>query len=207
MSLKVYMTPKSVYTFFLENKRHLSENAILLMENEDTKYKIYLTEQDDFPYICVCKGDGQFEFKEYATDAKDCVDTIKQAFETYLRPVTVITDIIHEPEEEDDDDDVDMDEAAKQDEAYIRDSELTDALCDFLAVLTQENGANVDGTEILDDYGFDLLDCILGEICVMLANEYDIAIYRPMFVTDSDNGAEVFVEYPYNEYDLSDADM
>lgn len=205
MSLKVYMNPKEVYRFFLENEQHLSDNAILIMENEETKYKIYLTEEHGYPYICVCKGDGPFEFEEYAVDEKDCVGTIKQAFETYLRPVTVITDIIPPPEK-DDEDDVDMDEAALLDEMYIRDDELRTALCDFLAILTQENSSVGDGLEMLDEYGADTLDDILAAICVLLADDFGLPVYRPMFIEDPDGGGEYYVEYPYNEYDFTEVE-
>ena len=65
---------------------------------------------------------------------------------------------------------------------YERNDELSLAMADFLAIALQE-GDN-DGTNILEAYGYEVVDEILDGFLKELSEDYGFHIYRPMIVTE-----------------------
>ena len=135
---------------------------------------------------------------------KEDPDTSALSFYTrYLFPV-MITDDKYIPEDvpdngEDDETWMDMEDAM-----YERNDELGLAMADFLAIALQE-GDN-DGTNILEAYGYEVVDEILDGFLKELSEDYGFHIYRPMIVTEKESGCEVFTEFPYDEYDIDGVD-
>lgn len=198
MGVDIHVPADAVWEFFQESKNRLSNEMVLIAENTDTEYAVYLTEENDLPVLAVAKGDEKTEYKEPCVSEDDCATVAKKFYTRYLFPV-MITDGKYVPEDipdEEDDDETWMD---MEDIMYERNDELRLAMADFLAIVLQE-GDN-DGTNVLEAYGYEAVDEILDGVLKELSDDYGFRIYRPMIVTE-ESGCEVFTEFPYDEYDI-----
>lgn len=202
MGVQIYVPADEVWGFFQTNRKRLDGEMVLIAENTDTEYAVYLTAENDLPVLAVAKGNEKTEYKEPCVSEEDCTTVSKKFFARYLFPV-MITDgkyIQDDVPDEKSERETWMD---MEDTMYEREDELRLAMADFLAIALQE-GDN-DGTNILELYGGDVVEEILDEFLKTLSDEYSFQIYRPMIVTDSD-GYEVFTEFPYSEYDIDGLD-
>ena len=199
MGVHIHIPADAVWGFFQESRKRLNKEMVLIAENTDTEYAVYLTEENDLPVLAVAKGDEKTEYKEHCVSEDDCTMVAKKFYTRYLFPV-MITDDKYIPEDvpdngEDDETWMDMEDAM-----YERNDELSLAMADFLAIALQE-GDN-DGTNILEAYGYEVVDEILDGF----SEDYGFHIYRPMIVTEKESGCEVFTEFPYDEYDIDGVD-
>lgn len=202
MGTKIHIPADEVWSFFQKNKDRLSEEMVVIAENTDTEYAVYLTEEDDYPLFAVCKGGSDSEYEEGAISQQDCTDTAKQCYRRYLFPVVVTSEkTSDEPWEEDDVDTITA--QMMEDAVYEREDELMLAMGDFLQVVLQEGS---DGSEVIDTYGMDFINELLDHILSYIASDCGLPVYRPTFLTD-ELGNEDYVEYPYNEEeeDLADS--
>lgn len=203
MGVHIHVPADAVWGFFQESRKRLNKEMVLIAENTDTEYAVYLTEENDLPVLAVAKGDEKIEYKEHCVSEDDCTTVAKKFYTRYLFPV-MITDDKYIPEDvpdgvEDDGTWMDMEDAM-----YERNDELSLAMADFLAIALQE-GDN-DGTNILEAYGYEVVDEILDGFLKELSENYGFHIYRPMIVTEKESGCEVFTEFPYDEYDIDGVD-
>ena len=199
MGVHIHIPADAVWGFFQESRKRLNKEMVLIAENTDTEYAVYLTEENDLPVLAVAKT----EYKEHCVSEDDCTTVAKKFYTRYLFPV-MITDDKYIPEDvpdngEDDETWMDMEDAM-----YERNDELSLAMADFLAIALQE-GDN-DGTNILEAYGYEVVDEILDGFLKELSEDYGFHIYRPMIVTEKESGCEVFTEFPYDEYDIDGVD-
>ena len=200
MGVQVHVPADAVWEFFQTNRKRLNDEMVLIAENTDTEYAVYLTAENDLPVLAAAKGDGKTEYKETCVSNEDCVMVVRKFFTRYLFPVVIKNDK-YIPDNAPKDDKADATETWMdvEDAMYERDDELRLALMDFLGVtLKIGDEDDVEAAELCD---VDIIDEILDEFLKMLADEYGFEIYRPMMVTSND-GYEVFTEFPYNEYDL-----
>ena len=202
MGVHIHIPADAVWGFFQESRKRLNKEMVLIAENTDTEYAVYLTEENDLPVLAVAKGDEKTEHKEHCVSEDDCTTVAKKFYTRYLFPV-MITDDKYIPEDVPDDgeDETWMD---MEDAMYERNDELSLAMADFLAIALQE-GDN-DGTNILETYGYEVVDEILDGFLKELSENYGFHIYRPMIVTEKESGCEVFTEFPYDEYDIDGVD-
>ena len=201
MGVKIHIPADQVWTFFYKNKKRFAEELVEIAANEETKYAVYLTEDDGYPMFSVCYGDDEPEYEEGAITQNDCTETAKRVFAKYLFPVTV-TDgrMLTKADPMEPEDDEEYSEQYKLDEIYERDDELLLALCDFLQVVLEEG---TEGAELFDTYGEDTINDILDHFLEYLADEhYFTMIRRPSFITDPETDEEYYTEYPY-AYDPS----
>lgn len=200
MGVIIHIEPEEIWQFFQKNKKRLKKEMVLIAENEDTGYALYLTEEDGLPLFSVCKDDNDPEYEEGAINEKDCTDTAKQCCVKYLRPVVVHSKkYASSPEYEDDDYWCDTPSKKEQDELIEnRELELLFAMGDFLMAATNDNTC-ADGSDYVDTYGADLVMDVLDYFLQTLAEDYGLLVYRPTMVDDDDTGEEVLVEYPYND--------
>lgn len=205
MGVKIYIPAADVWSFFENNRKRLSEEMVIIAENTETEYTVYLTEENEYPLFVVCKGDEDAEYDEGAISQKDCEDTAQRCFLRYLYPVTVTACKKSIPFEEDDDDlTEDFTKQEMEDAMYEREDELAMAMGDFLQVVLQEG---VDGTDVVDSYGLDLINEVLEHTLQHIAEFYGFPVYRPTLIVN-DLGEEEYVDYPYNDEepeDLSDS--
>ncbi len=190
MGAEVYIQANDVWKFFQDNKKRLSREMVIVAENTDSDYAVYLSEEGDLPVLSVCRGNNDAEYEEYILNESDCAPSTKRLFIQYLLPVTVIDNSAEEPPKE-------QSRQYKEDLSYERRDELTLALCEFLSVVFED--ALDDSTGILDLYGEPLITEILESFLEYLAQEQCFPIYYPMLITDMETGSEEFVEYPFND--------
>lgn len=205
MGVHIHIPADAVWGFFQESRKRLNKEMVLIAENTDTEYAVYLTEENDLPVLAVAKGDEKTEYKEHCVSEDDCTTVAKKFYTRYLFPV-MITDGKYIPEDVPDETEEDGDETwmDMEDTMYERNDELRLAMADFLAIALQE-GDN-DGTNILEAYGYEAVDEILDGFLKELSDNYGFHIYRPMIVTEKESGCEVFTEFPYDEYDIDGVD-
>ncbi len=198
--VQIYIPADDVWSFFQSNIDRLKEEMVIIAENEDTEYTVYLTEDKGYPSFAVCKGDSKPEYEEGAISETDCTETAKRCFVRYLFPVVVNYEKGYPKGVWDDDDDIEAEEDLTkqdmQDRVYEREDELQLALCDFLAVALNLDG---DPVELIEgEYGMPLINDILDYFLEYLGFEHCLEIYRPMFLTDDETGSEIYTEYPYD---------
>lgn len=200
MDIIIHIEPENIWQFFQKNKKRLKKEMVLIAENEDTEYALYLTEDDGLPLFSVCKGDGEPEYEEGAVNEKDCANTVKQCCAKYLMPVTVRSRRRYDGALEcDDDNDVPFSSKQEQEEIIEnREWELLFAMADFLMTVTKDDTCS-DGSDYVDTHGADVVQDILDELLPVLAEEHGLAVYRPTMMDDEETCEEVFVEYPYND--------
>lgn len=194
MGVKIHVPADKVWTFFKENKDRLSEEMVVIAENTDTEYAVYLTEEDGFPLFVVCKGASDSEYEEGAINPSDCEETVKRCCLRYLFPIVVTA---NETAKEMDGADSDLEDLTMQemeDTIYEREDELMLAMGDFLQVVFQECN---DGADVIDTYGMDLVGEILEDVLMCIAKDYGLPVYRPTFLTD-EFGEEIYTEFPYD---------
>lgn len=196
MSVKIYVPTGDVWSFFQSNIERLQNEMVVIAENDDTEYAVYLTEDKGYPSFSVCKGEGKAEYEEGAISEHDCEDTAKRCYVKYLLPV-VVTNEKGFPKSsptkfEEEDDTTHQD---RMDNIYVREDELRLAMCDFLKVALS---LECDPAEILTECGSELVTDVLDSVLEYIGMELCLEVYRPMFVTDADTGCEIYTEYPYD---------
>lgn len=199
MGVKIHIQPQDVWDFFNKNIKRLSDEMVVIAENTETEYTVYLTEEDGYPLFVVCQGDDDPEYDEGAISPKDCENTAQRCFTRYLYPVTVTSEKYSIPFDQDDDD-AESTKMEMEDAVYEREDELLYAMGDFLQTVLQEG---VDGSDVVDTLGLDVVNDILDTTLQYIAETYDLPVYRPTFVTD-ENGNEEYVRYPYNVEEFED---
>lgn len=197
MSVIIHIEPESIWNFFQNNQNRLKKEMVLIAENEETEYSLYLTEENGLPMFSVCKGDDEPEYEEGAINEKDCIDTAKQCCVKYLMPVTVRSAKKYGGSwYEDNEEFSSRDE--QQEIIENREWELLFAMADFIMTAIKDDTCS-DGSDYIDTYGANEVLDILEDLLNKLAEEYGFHVYRPMMVEDEDTGKELFVEYPYND--------
>lgn len=154
MGVKIYIPAADVWSFFKNNETQLSEKMVVIAENTETEYTVYLTEESGYPQFVVCHGDDDAEYDEGAISQKDCEDTAQRCFLRYLYPITVTSTKYSTPFDEDDGPEDEPTKQEMEDAMYEREDELAIAMGDFLQVALQDG---VDGTDVVDTYGLELL--------------------------------------------------
>lgn len=195
MGASIHLRPENIWQFFQNNKKRLSEEMVVIAENDETEYAVYLTEEDGLPHFCVCKGGGAPEYEEGAINEQDCTDTAKKCCVQYLFPVTVTSRCGKLYAFDEDGDITDFDGLDQEDIICQREDDLLFALYDFLNVVLQSDDGDTDTAEIFDQ---ESLEGILDSILESLSTDFGLPIYRPMMVED-EAGGEVYTEYPYGE--------
>ena len=150
MGVHIYVAANTVWAFFQSHKDRLSKEMVVIAENKDTEYAVYLTEDNALPLFSVCKGDAKPEYEECVLTETGCNEAAKRLYAQYLFPVMIVDGKkcpLELPEEEPED----LTRQDMEDAQYERKDELSLALCDFLSVALQESIDN--SPEIMDTYG------------------------------------------------------
>ena len=72
--------------FFQSHKDRLSKEMVVIAENKDTEYAVYLTEDNALPLFSVCKGDAKPEYEECVLTETGCNEAAKRLYAQYLFP-------------------------------------------------------------------------------------------------------------------------
>ena len=203
MGVKIYIPAADVWSFFENNKKRLSEEMVIIAENTEIEYAVYLTEENGYPLFVVCQGSNDAEYNEGAISQKDCEDTAQRCFLRYLYPVTVTSTKNRISSDNDLDDECIKQEM--EETMYEREDELTMAMDDFLQVALCGDSAG--GSDLVGTYDPELINDVLEHTLQYIAESYKLPVYRPTFIVN-DLGEDEYIEYPYNvekPKDLSDS--
>lgn len=202
-NVQVFVPANELWGFYTQNKKRCQEEMVLIAENTETGYAVYMTDDDGTLMFSVCKGDKEPEYEEYVMDDGDCEKTAKKLFMRYLIPFTVIDGkavVSGGAVEDADDAELSLSRQDMEDEIYEREDALDFAIKDFLAVVLQEP----DGETVSVEFGEAFIQEVLHHILEYLTNDHCIKIFRPMFFTDDDTGSEIYSQFPYEEYTFSE---
>lgn len=191
MSVKVYVDQHEIWEFFASSLSRMSEEMVLIAENEETSYAVYLTEDSGYPMLVVARGDAEPEYSEPCVSDDDCVAVSKKLFKRYLVPVVVSSEMVV---------DTDPNEETMQEDdiMYERDDELIMAMSDFLSVAVSDANQGAED-DVIDMYGTGFVEEVLDHVLQYLTSEHRLRIYRPTMMTDPETGETVLTEYPYEE--------
>lgn len=206
MGVNIHVKPTEVWKFFDLNKSRLANEMVAIAENEETEHAVYLTEEKGLPLLSVYR-DNQKLYEEGAVSEDDCTETAKKLYVKYLFPVVIDASskaaTFDKPKYNygiDEDDDLPDDtRQEREDEMYEREDALLQATYDFLEVFLSTDRDDIDVF-----FGEDVIPDFIDNICEMLATEYGVSVYRPMFITDPETGSEIYTEYPYLDIDDED---
>lgn len=197
-NVKIYVPVAELWSFYLQNIGRCRKEMVLIAENTDTEYAVYMTDDDGTLMFSVCKGDDQPEYEEYALNDDDCVSTAKKMMLRYLIPVSFVDGRVVMPDNlpeglEDEDDELGLTRQDMEDEMYEREDELDLAIKDFLATVLQEP----DTDRLIANYQQDFIDEVLDDFLRILAKDYCCEIFRPMFIEDAETKCEIYTQFPY----------
>lgn len=212
--MKIYIGVTEAWNFYVQNRKRLTEEEVLVAGDERGDCWIYLTDCEGHPRflveVCGVSEAVRDTFSEPSTE-----QTLKWLFAKYLFPFVIRDEpeeedtseeqeIVSEEQQETDDDTTDED-AEEEDEEDLfemidaREEEIYSAFTDFLkALVIQGDLAYVE--DLTAGELSDALDQVLEDITFHTG----IPVYRPTFVTDEDTGEDRFVEYPYEDTDLDE---
>ena len=90
MRAHIYVAANTVWAFFQSHKDRLSKEMVVIAENKDTEYAVYLTEDNALPLFSVCKGDAKPEYEECVLTETGCNEAAKRLYAQYLFPVMIV---------------------------------------------------------------------------------------------------------------------
>lgn len=189
--VKIYVPCRGLWKFYLSNRLRCRESYVLVAENQDIGYGVYLTEEDCLLVLYVFLGEN--DRPEFRAEIPDEVSAEAIAGKTYLAFLGAEDE---EPEEEEPEDELEIepDEISEDDEIYAREDELLQASGDFLAAVLRM----YDGEAVKEAYGETLIEEFLEQALLTISEDFGLPIYRPTHLED-ENGESVYVEYPYGE--------
>ena len=204
MSIKIYIEPEDVWGFYHANPERMEKEMVVIAENEETEYAVYVTDDEGCLTFLVYSGDEEI-FDDYALEKIMCTETARGIYETYLYPVEVY-DKRYFPDIYDNDTPPSSEsQQDMEDIVYEREDELCLAMSDFLETLLIKavySASYVGGDDCLnaididEDYIEVISDEILDSLCRFLNKRYHISVYRPRLI-EKDN-KEMLLEYPYD---------
>ena len=191
-----YYTPDEVWDLFQLNKGEIMDEPIVIAECEETEIEIHMTgvmcEGEVIPEIIVYL-EGQEFYSEKAIDEKDCKHTVDSIYDKYLDPDNLEYYLEHRYDEPNADE-FDYEEFEKA--AFDRDEDLHNVVYEYLTGLLDCSPETLLGFKETDE----ICDDLLEKTCRYLHSRWDISVYRPTIVTDSD-GVDHYSEYPYEEFE------
>lgn len=66
MGVHIHIPADAVWGFFQASRKRLNKEMVLIAENTDTEYAVYLTEENDLPVLAVAKGNEKLSTKNLA---------------------------------------------------------------------------------------------------------------------------------------------
>lgn len=221
MAPVINIQPAEGWGYFTNNRERLAEELVEIAVNEDTNTSVYMTEEDNNPYLYVYRDDKKI-FQSVCTTIFETERNLRVIYAKYLTPLRVViseksgeegetddthTDGIRVDQNEDDDPvaselDV-MSEAEFQEYVDERESVIFSAVSELIEVLTEDDTSALEFEQTEDD----CIDNVVNHIVEYLAIECGFRIRRPMVVIDDESGLQVRTEYPYEDFDFSDDEL
>ena len=213
MNPDIYVESKDVWDFYKKNIKRMSEELVLIAENKETEYAVYVTQDEGYLTILVYKDEEEI-LDDFALEKFICEVTIEGIYEKYLYP-GIYTDNGYQFVNEEDCAKAHADAPPlpsstqdMEDTVYEREDELYMATLDLLEKFTYRA---IYAKDYIDDcadeemypvevdeiYAEVIADSLVNVFCKYLKDEHYVSVYRPMFI-QTDKGEEIFTEYPYD---------
>lgn len=211
----IHIQPVELWTYYEENRLRLYDELVEIASNEDTKTSVYVTDEDNHPYLYVYRDDKKiFESKcwtQYVAERN-----LREIYASYLAPLKIVGGSAAKEEEtevpDDEDEDVDTppfdDLAAMTEEEWgtycdEREDVIHDAVLSLIDILTEDETSSLE----LSSEDDDSFNTVVDKIVEYLAIKCGFRVRRPMEVVDDDTGLLVRTDYPYEEYDFGEGDI
>lgn len=211
----IHIQPVELWTYYDENRLRLCDELVEIASNEDTKTSVYVTDEDNYPYLYVYRDDKKiFESKcwtQYVAERN-----LREIYASYLAPLKIVGGSAAKEEEtevpDDEDEDVDTppfdDLAAMTEEEWDtycdeREDVIHDAVLSLIDILTEDETSSLE----LSSEDDDSFNTVVDKIVEYLAIKCGFRVRRPMEVVDDDTGLLVRTDYPYEEYDFGEGDI
>lgn len=182
MGVRVDVDFGDVWNLYFENRKRLEGEMLLLAENVETGYALYLTDSDGRPMLSVCRRDGEAEYEKTVVSKYECVNAAKGICMSYL------ADAYPDGPGDGGSGHQSLDEIASE-----RETELLGALEEFMSTAANDYSVSyldsIDGSEMM----------FLLEDVLMRIAEAGVMVYRPVVMYDDDTGKDVLVSFPYND--------
>lgn len=174
----IIIEAKDVWNYFTEHRKELIEDMITIAENTDFDVTIYLTNEDDLPYLMV-ESDNINSVQINIEDEESCGSIVQEAYKQYL--TENILSIIAAEQEAEEDIELIIEEREGDIDGFIL-RLLEDLFGDDEQIIYSEE---------VDDIVEDCKEHFLE----YLYRKHNLSVYRPMELED-DEGV-FFEEYPY----------
>ena len=211
----MHIQPVELWTYYEENRLRLCDELVEIASNEDTKTSVYVTDEDNHPYLYVYRDDKKiFESKcwtQYVAERN-----LREIYAAYLAPLKIVGGSTAKEEEtevpDDEDEDVDTppfdDLAAMTEEEWNtycdeREGVIRDAVLSLIDILTEDETSSLE----LSSEDDDSFDTVVDKIVEYLAIKCGFRVRRPMEIMDDDTGLLVRTDYPYEDYDFGSGEI
>ena len=174
----IIIEAKDVWNYFTEHRKELIEDMITIAENTDFDVTIYLTNEDDLPYLMV-ESDNINSVQINIEDEESCGSIVQEAYKQYL--TENILSIIAAEQEAEEDIELIIEE---------REGDIDGFILRLLEDLFGDDEPTIYSEEV-DDIVEDCKEHFLE----YLYRKHNLSVYRPMELED-DEGV-FFEEYPY----------
>lgn len=175
----IILEPSEVWDYFENNVGELHSSYHLIASNDEYGAEIYITVNSYGEAQIIAELDGDRMETTTVFNAEECEKVCRSVYDDYLTPSAVSSATQVEYDEGDMENEENLIE--------IRESELDDAVYDFLMVA-------LDG-EYQEDMDA-IIETAKEHFLEFIAREMKLPVYRPMHLADED-GEEFFSEYPY----------
>lgn len=172
----IHLEPDDVWEYCLDHKEQLRDNLVCIAEEPTNHIGVYVTSEGSRVMISVQHGDTTV-FESVIVSKGDAAVTAWNLYKDYFG--------FEKPAEKQEDDDVYNEEIAE------RELELYDGMYEFLSTLL-----DFDASEFMQEDCDKAIESMIGDLCLLLAEDYGISVRRPQMVKHG--GVEVFTEYPYD---------
>ena len=177
----------NLWDFCIESRGELSETTVEVGSNHNLGVSVYVTVEpsdDDYFAIWVVQ-DGEEIFEEVFSTEEEALDVWDYIRDFFLEQTPF--DIIRDR----------GDLINGEDRIYERETELDEAVIDFLDVAYSKAFFDQDAIdEIVNHFSEEIVDGVKNRVLSWLAKEYDDGIYRPCVMVD-DEGNEFIENFPY----------
>lgn len=186
MSKRIYVEPECVWEYFKQNEKDIDNSMVVIAENTKYGVEVYISKRGLCPELLVALDTEEID-SQVCIGEEECADIARYFYEEYLSDESAGVLL------------GDFEDTSPSDEAMMiddRELEIDDAVYALLYTLLGDEGI---------EYGYidDLCEDLKDRMCSFLYTDYDISIYRPMYL-ETEDGTNEFYEYPYPEMDSDD---
>lgn len=215
----IHIQPVELWTYYEENRLQLCEELVEIASNEDTKTSVYVTDEDNYPYLYVYRDDKKiFESKCWSQYVAE--RNLREIYASHLAPLKVVGGTATTKDEkeateipDDDDDDVDIppfdgDLAAMTDDEWTeycdeREGVIRAGVTALIEILTEDETSALELTSEDDDS----FETVVDKVVEYFAIKCGFRVRRPMEVMDEESGLMVRTDYPYEYYDFGEGEL